>query len=600
VKRRQTTRKVKNLPGISAASRAQPWFPAWLGAWSPAHSRAWLFVLTLLCLLPFVGKAFHIDDTLFLWTAKHIVETPLNPYGFSVVWYDSTMPLSEVMQNPPLAAYYAAAAGSVAGWSEYALHLAFFLPVLAVVLSVYRLAAELTTSPLLAAAATLVAPGFLVSSTSIMSDVPMLALWMIAIVLWRRGLDTGKPFYLAGSALLIAACALTKYYGACLLPLLLLYSLWKKKGVGIWLLYLLIPVALLAGYQQWTSSLYGRGLLSDAAAYARQNQLTPEHPMSFWGASAVGLSFVGGCTLPALIFIPWLWRRAFILGVCLAAALGATATAWNWIRIGIPFPAEQRGFLVLQLACFIAGGISVLALAVSDLWQRRDADSVFLAAWVLGTFVFAAYLNWVLPLIPAATILIARRLDTRRGNHPLPASRKRDGLDSPPRRPPWALIAPLALSGLLSLWVAWGDMTLANSAREAAYLIHDRNAGQPGKILFFGHWGFQYYMQSLGAQPLGLDHLDTVTSDDLIVQPENNANVPPMPVRLERSREVLTLPDRCWMATMCSDRAAGFYTAFWGVVPFALGSVTDERYTLVRLFPSAIPLSFHRPVANRP
>jgi hypothetical protein len=41
--------------------------------------------------------------------------------------------MSDVMQNPPLAAYYSAAVGYIAGWSEHALHLAFRLPALVVV-----------------------------------------------------------------------------------------------------------------------------------------------------------------------------------------------------------------------------------------------------------------------------------------------------------------------------------------------------------------------------------------------------------------------------------------------------------------------------------
>jgi hypothetical protein len=63
-------------------------------AWSAAKSRTRLLALTLLCLLPFVGKAFHIDDTLFVWAAKHITKKPLDPYGFSVVWYKTEQPMS--------------------------------------------------------------------------------------------------------------------------------------------------------------------------------------------------------------------------------------------------------------------------------------------------------------------------------------------------------------------------------------------------------------------------------------------------------------------------------------------------------------------------
>jgi len=544
-----------------------------LPPWSPATSRTFLFVLTLLCLLPFVGKAFHIDDPLFIWAAKHIVGHPLDPYGFPVLWYNTEMPMSYVVKNPPLAAYYGAAVGSVVGWSEYALHLAFLLPALAVVLGVYELAAELTNLPLLAGVITLCTPGFLVSSTSIMSDVPMLALWMVAIILWRRGLDEQKAFYLASSGLLIGACALTKYFGASLIPLLLLYSLLKRRRLGSWVLYLLIPVAILGAYQEWTLSLYEHGLLSDLAPYV--DQVRAKHTMSFWGASTVCLAFVGGCTLPALICVPWLWRRLFILGSCVAAAIGTAAAARGWFDIGTPLPYGHERFLDVQLLFFIVGGISVLALGVSDAWSRRDADSTFLAAWLIGTFAFAACLNWsvnarsVLPLIPAAAILMARRLE------------QMQGLQRPVL---WKLVAPLVVSGLLSLWVAWGDLTLANSAREAAQVVHHKTAGQPSRVFFFGHWGFQYYMQSFGAEPMDLAHLK-VNAGDFVVQPENNTNVAPIPAEVTSSREVIELHERCSMAIMRTDRGAGFYSSVIGVMPYTLGSVPDERYALIRLRP---------------
>src|SRR5262249_54621551 len=78
---------------------------------SPRASAALLLALTLLLLVPFAGKAFHIDDPLFLSTARHIVERPLDPYGFRVNWYGDEMPMWEVTKNPPLLAYLVAGAG---------------------------------------------------------------------------------------------------------------------------------------------------------------------------------------------------------------------------------------------------------------------------------------------------------------------------------------------------------------------------------------------------------------------------------------------------------------------------------------------------------
>jgi len=96
--------------------------------------------------------------------------------------------------------------------------------------------------------------------------------------------------------------------------------------------------------------------------------------------------------------------------------------------------------------------------------------------------------------------------------------------------------------------------------------------------------------QSFGAQPMDLAHLK-VDAGDFIVQPENNTNVAPVPVEFTSSREVIELHDRCWMATMFIDHAAGFCSSIRGVLPFALGNVPDERYVLIRLRPSPIQLS---------
>jgi hypothetical protein len=56
--------------------------------------------------------------------------------------------MADVTKNPPLACYYGAAVGQVAGWSERAFHLAFLVPALALVLGTYRLAKHFTRFPL--------------------------------------------------------------------------------------------------------------------------------------------------------------------------------------------------------------------------------------------------------------------------------------------------------------------------------------------------------------------------------------------------------------------------------------------------------------------
>ena len=48
----------------------------------PEPRPVWLLMLVLVCLLPFINKAVHIDDTLFLRAAQQIQKHPLDFYGF--------------------------------------------------------------------------------------------------------------------------------------------------------------------------------------------------------------------------------------------------------------------------------------------------------------------------------------------------------------------------------------------------------------------------------------------------------------------------------------------------------------------------------------
>jgi 4-amino-4-deoxy-L-arabinose transferase-like glycosyltransferase len=171
-------------------------------------SLAVLSVMTVLFLAPFAGKAFNIDEPLFIKAARQIVERPLDPYGFHVLWYDTDMPMSEVTKNPPLASYYIALASTLLGWSEVALHLAFLPLALAMVAGTFLLARRFCRHPFLAGLVALSTPVFLVSSTTVMCDTMMMAFWVWAVLLWIEGIERDDMVWLTAASLLVAASAL--------------------------------------------------------------------------------------------------------------------------------------------------------------------------------------------------------------------------------------------------------------------------------------------------------------------------------------------------------------------------------------------------------
>lgn len=554
-----------------------------LKGWSPAYSYWLLTAATVLCLLPFSGRAFHVDDTLFVWAAQNIVKHPFNPYGFQLIWEFTRVQMSEVTQNPPLASYYSALIGIVLGWSEWALHLGFLPISVLLVLGTYRLAQRFTRFPLLAALATLLTPGLLVSASSVMCDVMMLAVWVWAATFWIEGLEPRKPHYLIVSGMLLAVASLTKYFGMSLVCLLAAYSLIRERRIGSWAFYLLIPVAALVSYQAWTANLYGHGLLTGAAEYAdRQRATTGSSPVA---KALLGLSYGGGCALPGLVLAPLIWSRKRLLAGIVVSVLAGLAISLSWVAIGKHAGGDesltsdgQYGVLITsQIVLCIAGGISVLSLALVEFWEVQTADVLFLTMWIAGTFFFASFVNWtvnvrsVLPAIPAAGILLARRLDR---------------MLVTPSRPALAKVAvALLLCGFASLWLVRADAKLANSARRAVTLIGEKTRNRGGSLWFAGHWGFQYYMELSGARPVDWDH-PALRGGDFVVIPFNNANVRVVNPGYVASQAVVEVPLHSWAGTISPELGAGFYSSYWGPLPYAFGPVAPERYWIVEITPS--------------
>jgi 4-amino-4-deoxy-L-arabinose transferase-like glycosyltransferase len=531
----------------------------------PRREALLVAAVTVVLLLPFVGKAFHVDDPLFLWTAKQIRSHPLDFYGFRVNWYGTEQPMSEVTKNPPLGAFFLAAASVVGGWSEVALHLAFLLSAVAAALGTLRLARRLSPQPVVATLAAIATPAFVVSATNVMCDVLLVALWVWAVELWIRGIETRCSGILLLSVVLVSLAALTKYFGLALVPLLFVDGLARTRRPGPWALFLLVPVLVLAGYQVGTRSLYGHGLLSDAASYAG---LVRFREGSVFSAKLLaGLSFAGGCLAPVAFFAPRLWRPR-TLAIAGAAAALATLAA----RMTLPAKAlgvSSAGSIV-QLFLFALAGVGVVALAASDVWPHPDADAILLALWVAGTLVFAIFLNWtinarsLLPAGPAVGILIARRLDRRAG--------RASGRSAFP-------YAPLGAAAALSLAVAWADARFAGVARTAARTLP---APASGTLWFEGHWGFQHYMEARGARALDWRR-SRLAPGDRVAIPVDNANVVALPADAVVHREIRDFPVVPFLATLNPRVGAGFYAEEWGPLPFAFSRVPPDRYVLLEV-----------------
>ncbi len=540
---------------------------------SPRYAVTLLIGFFALMLVPYANKAFHIDDPLFIWTAEHIRTDPFNFFNFNINWNGMVMPMWTRTQNPPLASYYLAAASYFVGWREAAVHLAFLIPALGVVAGTYFLAREFCSKPVLATIIGLASPVFLLSSTTIMSDVLMLCFWVWSVHFWVSGTKERRPMKLFIASILISAAFLSKYYGASLIPLMFCYSLLRERKFSASLLFLLIPVSVLVLYQLGTKALYGQGLLLNAASYSTGYR--ESHQSNMLERLAILCSFTGGCFLSIVLFVPLLWgKKTFSISLILIPAVIALVLRLSTLG-GYELKSEKGldWAFILTFALFVYAGVAVCVMMIADFINDRNIESLLLSLWANGTLVFAGFINWsnngrsLLPLAPVFGIVLIRHLD-------------RSGITGTFNKS-WKIPLLLIVSLFIGHQVALADYRLADSARTAAGKIMNEYKSQGRTVWFQGHWGFQFYMESLGGKAMDVRH-PSFTQDDIIAEPSNYTH--PLLLPQEAKISEMRFPIGIYITTMSPLKGAGFYSAVLGPLPYAVGSESVETYSIYRVF----------------
>ncbi len=414
----------------------------------------------------------------------------------------------------------------------------------------------------------------LVSATTVMCEVPLICLWIWGILLWMWGSEK-SPWLLPLAGATIAAAVMCKYLAAGLLPLVVVYSLLKaapRRTRILQCVSLLIPVLILAGYQHYTLVHYGRGMLSDAAEFsAEANRANPiPSPTKLLD----GLIYVGGGASAVAILAAMVmgWRsRAVIVASAIVFGLAARrsfASPFGWQNIVSPGAGVAWPFYV-QCGVFAAAGVAVVLLCWQGAWRMvhdgRLRNCALLVIWIGGVFVFATIVNWainarsILPMLPAVCILAQCAVEERAAVG--------------------KIVMAMIAAAVVAVVVTTADYQLAAADYQAARELTHESDGKP--MWFAGHWGFQYYMQEMGARPVD-ERKPEYGAGDLVVIPLDNygfsANFSGL--ELVDTREEPTFP---WLTTMNAGMGANFYFSRGDRIPFAMGRVPAEGFLVLRV-----------------
>jgi hypothetical protein len=452
--------------------------------------------IALAATVPFIHKAFHIDDVLYLNVAHRILEDPLRPYGDrtrSVVLWDAEDgrpdSLFDTDFNPPLWKYILAAAIHLVGDEEWKLHLVTGIFLLMGTTAWGWVAMRWTTRPVWLSAMLVWSPFFL-PGQNIMLEVPVFCFAGWGIFFLSRAWESGSILSSLVAGLFIGLAVLTKYSAGVLLPVLVVGAL--VSGKYRTLVGLIPPVVLIGLWCLHNAVIYG-----DVHLISHGNLFKPHE----WGQrTLIVLRTIGGVSF----LWPLFWAsqprtiagRLAVVGSIIGAVVLSLADLAMIRRLFekdglVPLPIQEAHFLIMTFL----GALTILLPTVRSIqqaithfvdWQSRRVDRT-LEVWILGMLIFNvactpfnAVRHLLLALIPM-TFLACRTVEGTKTR--LPA-------------------ICLAISACLGFALAAADYEMADTYRHLAQTRLRQDITRGDTVWFTGAWGFAYYAEKEGAKPL--------------------------------------------------------------------------------------------------
>jgi hypothetical protein len=510
--------------------------------------------------LPFLGKAFHIDDPFFHRVTQNIVEDPLDPYAGEIDWWHRPDSVFHSDSNPPLFNYYLAPIAARTETPEFALHSAMVPFYLLLAVSVLALGRRFTASPLWVLLFTMTSAGFIVSG-NVMRDVPAAALGTAAVAAMVSGTDSNRHRLLFLGSLLVGMAILTKYSALILLPVIYLYPILKRKPrlVG----WAGVPAAMFAVWCLHNHLVYGE--LHIASQWSRGFN----RPGHGWLDNAYGLPVVAGSLLyllPALLVRSLARRDRWVI-----AGSGAVALVGWWLVERYTSGGAGPQFLfwalsgsALLFVCSVEGIRAAWPL-LRDRGDPEASDSLFLVLWLLGPLVVSTLsvpFQAVRHFLPAFAplVLLAFRALRRAGGGNAIFERS-------------LLATLLAAQAAVAFLVARADADFAETYRDFAPRVRElvashrtgrANAGE-ASVWFVGHWGWSYYAEKAGLRQLHAQGPYPEDGDYLVVPAyaDKGKVLERLPRLAESLRKIdqVIYPGRIPIRTM-HPSGAGFYALF--------------------------------------
>lgn len=515
-------------------------------------------LVAVIVLVPFLDKAFTIDDTTLMMMAEHALLDPLHPAAFEIAW-DRDMPVRATGPTGPIMGWILLPAAFF-GSSERIAHLIVLAILLIAVLATVSLALRLGLSTRAARWAGLLlvsTPAVLGLAGTAMPDIPAMALGVLGLerlLAWKQE-RRGWQAVVAASSLGIAP--LVRPHAALLLGIgaLLLVdnftraAAWRsvpRRGWLILLTALFITTAAMA-------------ITRDPAA----GSATPISVIVQMGSSnslpSNLVSFASYWVMLLPLALPWLamrWRVALSRGWVLGNAF--VLAFFFSLKFGLHYQ--------LLTASLAALGVSALWDVLSDAWSRRDETQGALGLWLLVALPVVTYVHfpckYLVASAPAVAMLVARAAELHAGR----AGRIAVGV-------------AVGAGVCLGVAILRADAAFSGLARRAVAELISPHVLAGRTVWYAGHWGFQWYAEKAGARYLSLAPPHPVRGD-LLVTTLRSMPSPTVELYPERERIDRVTDSAPGGRVVVNELGVNFFSNFDAVLPWIWSDAVIDQFDL--------------------
>ena len=531
-----------------------------------------LALIALATELPFVHRAYFVDDYYFVTMAKGILQHPWRPYDFksddaglgNVAWERGQRPR---MVNPPVFHYYLAGVIRLFGDAPWKLRTSTLPFSLVAVIAMYFLGKRWVPDPLTPALLMVLCPAFWLTSYSLLIDSALVSFLLASLWAFVIGQERRNIAWILASGLLMGLTMEVKYFGVIVVLIALSWQLLdpiRRKWLGGYLAYVTFMLVQLT-WALWNMATYGQ---SHFLAALPRGMDSPS--LIAWAQKALVVAgFLGGGLVFILAAPIFLWRLSKAWVAILAAL---------WTGLAMMFGSRAGGFAPDQavlLSFFIVGAAAFFVVAgrTIDLSDRRQA---FLGIWAaLGFLELVIVMPWtagryLLCVLPAIAWIFVLQLE----KYGSPTVRR----------------SVLGVTALASLLLAHADYVQANTIVRLADSLRlrveefQKLAPKPQN-----HWyyladtfdGSQPYLEPLGWQNV-LPHQKFQKGDLFLRAYYRKSSWWNVDEKMKQFRPIARLEVRSWnpLRVMDVPASAGFYASCWGALPWAVTNHPLERFEL--------------------